>query len=51
MSPLDLEIDLSDLVAELAAMTELLEAVEEGRDLSELPEAEHPPLRKPPSES
>jgi len=47
----DLRLDLSDLAAELAAMAELLDAVEQGRDLSALPTAQHPPISKPPSES
>jgi cytoskeletal protein RodZ len=47
----ELHLDLSDLAAELAAMAELLEAVEEERDLSQFPEAERPPISKPPPES
>lgn len=48
---MDLHLDLSDLAAELQAMAELLDAVEQQQDLSQFPDAEHPPLSKPLSES
>lgn len=47
----ELSLDLSDVAAELQAMAELLQAVEEGRDLSRLPAAQRPPIPKPQTES
>lgn len=48
---MDLHLDLSDLAAELQAMSELLAAVEQEQDLSAFPDGERPPVSKPPAES
>lgn len=48
---MEFHLDLSDLAAELQAMAELLQAVEEEQDLSQFPDAERPRSPKPPAES
>jgi hypothetical protein len=47
----ELRLDLSDLAAQLTAMAEVLDAVEQERDLTDLPAAQREPIPKPPTES
>lgn len=47
----ELHLDLSDLAAQLQAMAQVLEAVEEERDLSDLPAAPLDRISKPQPES
>lgn len=47
----ELHLDLSDLATQLQAMAQVLEAVEEERDLSDLPAAPLDRISKPQPES
>ncbi len=51
LQPVELKLDLTDLAAELQLMAELLEAVEEERDLADFPAGPIERISKPLTES